>query len=263
MLLDEIIRLATDDQQSIVVLLRNCIVLAHRLKNEPLQTWANKELKGYDSADDLPDYRVMPASAKGLFSGFGGSSSIHPIPPVLLEEQHRQLATVLRLTQGIGAYEDLVKRTEPGGTPTMHWPPNLILFYQERIVEDINLMDAYQETPKSALVELLDMVRTRVLNMALEIQSEVGENDQDLKHVAPTTESLINQTIIQNIFGGDAFVSTGQSCMNVQQQNITNNWEKLEGVLQASGLSKVELDELRTRWIRMGKRWVPWSLAGS
>jgi hypothetical protein len=34
MLLDEIIDLATDNKQPIAVLLRKCIVLGHRLKND-------------------------------------------------------------------------------------------------------------------------------------------------------------------------------------------------------------------------------------
>ncbi len=258
MLLDDIIQLATDDQKSIVVLLRHCLVLAHRINNEPLRTWADKELNGYRDDDELPDYRVIPARAKGQFSGGESAVSTHLIPPALLEEQHRHIATVLRLTEGIVAYEDLIKGAEPGGTISMPWPPNLILYYRERIYDAIPLTDAYHEIPKSGLVELLDTVRTRVLNMALEIHSEVGENDRDLKQVAPNTENRINQTVIQRIYGGDAFVSTGHSSMTVEQQSITNNWERLAGVLEASGLSKPELEELSSAINRDGKQMGPW-----
>jgi hypothetical protein len=148
----------------------------------------------------------------------------------------------------------MIKGAEPGGSISMPWPPNLVLYYEKRIYDRISLMDAYQEVPKSGLIELLDSVRTRVLNMALEIQSEIGANDQDLKQVAPTIEKRINQTIIQHIYGGDAFVSTGDSSMTVQQQIITNNWEKLTDVLQASGLSKLEMEELSTAINRDGKQ---------
>jgi hypothetical protein len=46
MLLDDTIALATDDKQPIAVLLRKCIILGHRLKNDQLKIWANKELNG-------------------------------------------------------------------------------------------------------------------------------------------------------------------------------------------------------------------------
>ena len=72
MLLDDIIDLATNTNQSISVLLRKCIVLAHQIKNDRLKTWANKELNGYGEDDELPEYRVIPASAKGHLSGWGG-----------------------------------------------------------------------------------------------------------------------------------------------------------------------------------------------
>lgn len=55
MLLDDIINLATDDRQSITVLLRKCIVLPHQLKNERLNVWANKELNSYPSEKELPE----------------------------------------------------------------------------------------------------------------------------------------------------------------------------------------------------------------
>jgi hypothetical protein len=45
-LIDEIIELAVDDRTSLSVLLRKCLVLSHRLKNERLKAWAEKELDG-------------------------------------------------------------------------------------------------------------------------------------------------------------------------------------------------------------------------
>jgi hypothetical protein len=69
MLLDDIIDLATDDKQSIAVLLRKCIILASQLKNEQLKSWANKELNGYDPDDNLPPYRTLKTLAKGNFYG--------------------------------------------------------------------------------------------------------------------------------------------------------------------------------------------------
>jgi transposase InsO family protein len=52
--------LATDDKQSITILLRKCLILAGQLKNERLKTWVNQELNGYDSPETVPEYRKMP-----------------------------------------------------------------------------------------------------------------------------------------------------------------------------------------------------------
>jgi len=66
LLLDKIIELATDIQQPLSVLLRQCILLCYELKNESLKTWANQELNGYPDAHKVPEYRVMNAGATGV-----------------------------------------------------------------------------------------------------------------------------------------------------------------------------------------------------
>jgi hypothetical protein len=248
MLLDDIIDLSTNTGQSITVLLRKCIVLAHQIKNDRLKTWANKELSGYSNEDELPDYRMVSAAATGHFSGWGGSQATLPIPPAALEKSHWRFATQVHLAQAIADYEDLVKTTATGGQITMDWPPNLVLYYQSRIPftgQQMNLIAAYQEIPKPTLVELLDTVRNRVLNVALEIQSELGERDEDLKNITLQSEEKIERYVAQQIFNGNVYVSTGQSTMTVQEQHIpAGNWEQLQKVLCSSGVSQSDLESL-------------------
>ena len=89
-LVDEIIDVAVDDKTSLPVLLRKCLVLAHRLKNERLQRWVKKELDGYADDDALPDYRQTNAISKGVFFGPTGLElTNYPIPTVVLNEQDR------------------------------------------------------------------------------------------------------------------------------------------------------------------------------
>lgn len=248
MLLDDIIGLATNTDQSITVLLRKCVVLAHQIKNDKLKTWANKELSGYGGKDELPDYRVVSATATGHFSGWGGSQATLPIPPAALEENHQRFATQVHLAQAIATYEDLVKTATADGKITMHWPPNLVLYYQNRIPfrsQQMSLVVAYQEIPKPTLVELLDTVRNRVLNVALEIQSEVGSRDEDLKDITPQAEEKIERYVTQQIFNGDVFVSTGQSSMTVHEQHIAvGDWGQLQKVLGNSGVSQSDVGSL-------------------
>jgi AbiTii len=62
-LLDKIIELATDIDKPLSVLLRQCVVLGHELKNDSLKTWANQELNGYTDRQKVPEYRIMTAGA--------------------------------------------------------------------------------------------------------------------------------------------------------------------------------------------------------
>jgi hypothetical protein len=111
----------------------------------------------------------------------------------------------------------------------------------------MNLIAAYQEIPKPTLVEVLETVRNRVLNVALEIKSELGERDEDLKNITPQSEEKIERYVAQQIFNGNVYVSTGQSTMTVQEQHIaTGNWEQLQKVLCNSGVSQSDVGSLAT-----------------
>jgi len=249
MLLDDIIDLAADNKQSITVLLRKCLVLATQLKNERLKSWANQELNGYSSEEGLPDYRVTPAQAKGHFSGpFGSGWNYLPIPPAVLEKEHQQFALRVPLFQAISAYEDMVSNSSNSGSITVQWPANLVLYYQSKISPGMSLIAAYQEISRGSLVEMLDAVRNRTLNMALELKTELGEV-QDVSMVSGAHAVQIERVVVSNI-GGNVYVSTGQSNMNattIQQQSIVaGDWEHLAKVLRNSGLSGPELDELST-----------------
>jgi hypothetical protein len=85
--------------------------------------------------------------------------------------------------------------------------------------------------------------------MALEIQSEVGDKDKDLKKITPEEFKKVDQTIVNNIFGGNVYMSSGNSTMTAttvqQQQNIvTGDWEHLERALKDAGMTTPELKEL-------------------
>ena len=122
---------------------------------------------------------------------------------------------------------------------------------------------AYQEIPKSAIVQMLDTVRNRVLSMALELKEQIGETDNDLKRIDPSAARKVAQTIVNNIYGGQLIVATEQSTVTVQQQNISKgDWNHLEQALTQSGLDKAEIAELEekvaTEKTQMGNNVTEW-----
>jgi len=108
-LLDDIIKLATDGKQPLPDILRKCLILGHELKNETLKTWANQELNGYPSAENLPEYRIAQAEARGNFTGpFQSGARNWPIPSLALEKIHRDFGEHVYLTQAVSAFQDVV-----------------------------------------------------------------------------------------------------------------------------------------------------------
>src|SRR5687768_7814454 len=66
-LLREIQAVAVSSDVSIADLLRRCRVLAVRLNNEEMVTWADSELNGYRNETALPAYRQTDVRAYGTF----------------------------------------------------------------------------------------------------------------------------------------------------------------------------------------------------
>jgi hypothetical protein len=201
-LLDEIVDQAVDGETSLSVLLRKCLVLSHRLKNERLKAWAEKELDGYANDDELPDYRVTNINSKGVFFGaFGSKIENQPIPTVVLKEHHRALVEKAHFRDPIASYDTKGE----DGQWIIPWSPNLVAAYQKKFYEgSYVLASAWQEVPTTFIVALLDTVRNRVLKLALELQEELGSAGDDL---AALPTERIDQTVITNIFGGHVVIA--------------------------------------------------------
>jgi AbiTii len=250
MLLDDIIELSTDSKQSVTGLLRKCLILGNKLGNARLRDWANQELNGYISEDDLPEYRIVPAAAKGYMTGpFGSGIKNFPIPPALLDKEHVRYATKVYLTASVSEYEELLRSKSDGFK--LEWSANLTLYYQDRIETQNGccLAHAWQQVGRSAFVRVLEAVRNRTLNLALDIQASVGQTDKELERITPESAAMVEKTVNNYIYGGTNVLASGQSHIsgNIQQtQNTINTGQRdqLDSALRMLGLSQTDIDQL-------------------
>jgi hypothetical protein len=243
-LLEEIIDLAVGNKEPLSVLLRKCLVLASILKNTKLKEWVERELKGYGQDDPLPEYRVVPVVAKGNFSGIGGAKIENlPLPSGILDEKHREWATTTHLFSPIAAYEGLAEQPKDGGTPNIPWPADLVVHYQHKFIRGYVLVVAWQDIPRSAIISLIDTIRTRVLSFALEMQGEVERASDD---PAAVPSEQVTRLLINNIYGGTVVVT--ETAHNISQSvNIVARGEldALISALRTVGLLESDIDGLK------------------
>jgi hypothetical protein len=165
-----------------------------------------------------------------------------------MEEGHRRWAETVYLNQGVAAYEDLLRLPADKGALSIHWPTSLTLYYQNRLpmTGGVVLMDAWQEIPRSAITELLDTVRNRALNLALELKDEVGDDDAALKQHPQTTTALVERTVFQNVIG-DVYIATDRASIQVQKNTLTpGDWTQLAKALDSAGIAPSEASSLTT-----------------
>jgi hypothetical protein len=247
-LLDDIIGLAIDGNQPLPDLLRKCLLLGHELKNERLKEWANQELTGYKTGRGLPEYRIIPAQARGSFIGpFHAQFPSHIIPPAVLEAGHRGWAERVYLLQAVSAFADILKdNSSTQKSLVFHWPPYMVAYYQDKIMPDFICHSAWQSIPPSALAELLDSVRNRTLNMALGIKEELGTSFADLSRIKSGEAATKIQSIVIQNTGGSTNVAFAHASLDASGQTVVAVRDKqaLDAVLRKSGLEKVDLDNL-------------------
>lgn len=219
-LLREIQSAAIDSKTDIASLLRKCKVLAARLGSIEFRAWVDKELSGYKSADDLPEYRILHVNSKGHFSGpFGSGINNADIPLLCIPEEFREGLSRSNIMEPVASIEALVSRCDEG-TAQEPWDPNLVAFVGGKIYRNMNCMQAWKVLPVTALVAALDEIRNRILNFVLEIEAQAPNAGEAELNSTPVAPEKVHQIFNTYISGSVQNVATGSHSF---QQHATNN----------------------------------------
>lgn len=244
-LIEEIIGESVKQDVPLPVLLRKCLVVAAKLRNDRLKTWASSELNGFETKVGLPPYRVVAAPAVGVLVNPVQAISDNPIPPALLEEKHREFATTAYLLQGIGALESLLEVKDDRGRFTIDWPANLVAYYQRKIADGYALNRAHQVLPRSVIVGICDTVRNRLLELAIEIQAEVGILTKPPE--GPARER-VERSVTNIIYGGQNVIGSqigGGIAQASDSAVIQGDFSTLSKALEQAGVGPEDLKDLR------------------
>ena len=102
------------------------------LKNKEFKLWIDAELKGYDNADNLPDYRKIAPVNLGTFSGpFGKMANNIPIPVALLPENIREFAKSMKVLNGVREIEASADQAAQDDRFRSPWPPEAVILARD------------------------------------------------------------------------------------------------------------------------------------
>jgi hypothetical protein len=74
-IIETLISDVTDDTKSLSAIFLKLQILVHSFKSDNLSKWFSSEYKGYDNVNDLPAYRILPATMQAEVEqdrGIGG-----------------------------------------------------------------------------------------------------------------------------------------------------------------------------------------------
>jgi hypothetical protein len=242
-ILEEIQAAAVDGTSDLGTLLRKCKVLAARLRSQPLENWVLWESNGYPDDVTVPDYRIWQLRLKGHFAGYWGSGIQNaPIPLVCLPEDLRKRYENYECRQSIATLEAALR----SGQATFQISTgDLAVSLGSDVYQNQNCIQSWAEFGVGALVELLNVVRNRILDFSLAVWKEAptaGENgNSGNTNLSP---SQITQIFNTTVFGGLANV-VGAHNSPVAINVVANDFKSLEVELEKHGLTPADLSELQ------------------
>lgn len=239
-----------DDGNSVGSALLKLRLLSSRLGSDLLEQWVGYELSGYPDEVAVPTYRKVNVSFSGTFLGsFGSGIENAPIPPYLIEKYAGAQWTTLQMRENIAAIEELISSSRMNGDSLVLDFANLILLLQGNIYKDYACNSITGQIGASALVELQSAVRTRALELTIQIERQMPEvasltseerfsplQIADVGAITNITQNIVygdSTEIVGNSGGGDLTIGIG-----------VGNGESLRNALIKGGFPKRDAEEL-------------------
>ena len=170
-LLHEIQAAAMGDSAETGPLLLRLKFLAAKLGSQPLAEWVKHESDGYPDDISVPEYRRIPVSFTGTFTGPNWSGIKNAqIPSYLIAKFAGEEWNLFEARQGISAIEELIGGSD--GTLEIN-AFNLILLLQGKIYKGHACNAIHGTIGRSNLVAIRHAVKSKILDLTLQLEKEV------------------------------------------------------------------------------------------
>lgn len=247
-LLDDIQAAVLEEGADLGPILLKVRLLAARLGSQPLADWVKHESEGYPPDSPLPDYRIIPVSYTGTFSGpFGSGIRNAPIPPYLIEKFAGEKWTRHEMRQSIAAVDDLLASAKDGGSFNIN-AANLILLLQGKVYEDYACNSVTGTVSRAALAEIRHAVRSRLLELTIALEKSVPEAATIVigkKDAGSTQNSAVATQISQQIiYGNVTTISATGDGAHINVAIGKGDAQALVDNLARAGISESDAKEL-------------------
>ena len=199
--MSKILNEITTDSISLSECLQRLLVIANKTDNRDLANWCLKELNGYKSNDDLPDYRKCK-SRHILYSGINGRCQItnQPLQPGYLSEE------TLKVVEDVSLFENIIdveKRKDLKKPIYRDLTPLSEEVYKNTTngFSGVKCIAIRQMISQEFYTEIYIAVKTRIINLLcsfekagidLDSSDIVIKNDKQIEN-----EKIYNQIIVE------------------------------------------------------------------
>ncbi|MGR7464332.1 AbiTii domain-containing protein [Klebsiella aerogenes] len=231
-LLREIQQAAIDPSIALPSLLRKCKVLASWLGNQEFKQWINFELKSYPGREELPDYRIFNVRIHGDFTGEGGSTlSDAEIHEGAAPKEIRKHLFTCELTPSVATIAALLQDHSHGAK----YPLDLRTSanFSDKVYEGMICLGAWKVIPANQLIGIIDIIKTKILDFALEIETENPEAGEASVNTQPIPQEKVQQVFNTYINGNGNNIATASQHVSQEANNTDTHAEVFSQLLDA------------------------------
>jgi hypothetical protein len=224
--------------------------LASRLGSGLLEEWVKHETEGYPKDVEVPDYRKIGVAYTATFSGpYGSGIQNAPIPGYLIEKYAGKHWTHYEIRQSVAAVDDLASAAKDSDGSLQIDASNLILLLQGKVSKNFACNGVKGIVSKAALTELQNAVRTRILELTLELEKSIPASTEialgPLTSTPPTKDSeAVTQITQQIIHGNQTNITASGKDAQFQINVLEGNSGSLMKALVEGGIAESDAAEL-------------------
>lgn len=199
-------------------LLRKCLYLAHKIKNENFIRWVNDELNGYKNTDEIPEYRILNCVVKGDFTDGYNIWKNYPIDITKFPEPVQKNYGVMRVANSVSSIEELTSHDSI--MMERPWDTHIVSLISKGFTHQY-VMRIWSESPAHLYTAILDGIKTRILQFTLEVESKISNiEDIKLSNLNDEQKEKIAHIFNTNIYGNANVANASENFnQNLQVQS--------------------------------------------
>ena len=226
----KILKKLVNEEISLTVALKRLIVLATDINDSSLREWAEKEINGYNTTDEIPDYRKI-CSYSLYYNGFNSNLQVTNVPLDIryINDETLKMIEYHELRDPLSSLEKYVKEFKDGFSLDLTMLAPEVFKNSGRRLQCISI---YQKFNVSQIEKVLQTLSSKIMDVFLKLDKEFGclDNldigfDKQSKKKINDTKQVIQQIIFgeKSKFKGSIIGTDSSKTDNKKIKTITKN----------------------------------------
>lgn len=167
-------------------------LLLQDAKYKKIKKWVDNEINGYSKTDKLPQYRILKSNIKGTFIGVGFECKNQNIP---VKPEYVEKYTKVNVISSVSEILQLSIAEKESKEHCLAIPLHQVLAQDISMVNG-EIISASRELSIYAYTNILGKIKTKVLQILIELEKEYGNLDN---YCIDFNEKPLEKSVVKNI----------------------------------------------------------------